>query len=281
MRADGTLILSDAHLGAVSPDREARLLEFLESVPGRTRDLVIDGDLFDFWFEWRTVVLARHFGALRRLRDIADAGVRIRLVAGNHDAWGGAFLRDEVGIELLEGPVDTTLGGRRALLAHGDGLGSGDLGYRVLRRIIRSRPARRGFRWLHPDLSAHLVRRVSRTETRRDADTPDDASLRRARHLEAWAVARLAERPDLEIIVLAHCHVPGLRTVAPGRAYVNPGDWVHHCTWAEVEPDAVRVMRWDGGRGTVLHELQGPGPARGPDRPDARDGAAQGPTGTE
>jgi len=272
MRENGTLVLSDAHYGAAPETHERALLVFLEGVADRTSDLVINGDLFDFWFEYGSVILRRHFDVLVRLRALVDAGVRIRMVSGNHDFWGGSFLREEIGIELLDGPTRTILGGRPAILAHGDGLGPGDLGYKALKRVIRSPVARFGFRWLHPDVSAHLVRGVSRTESRHGGE-PDEGSLQRAAVLRAWATETLESDPEIDVVALGHCHVPELREIDRGRVYVNAGDWVRHCTWAEIEPTRTRLLRLPadrpGGMPEVVAEVPAP-PGRSRD---------QGPTG--
>ncbi len=242
MDSNGTLIVSDAHLGAAPLEHEDAFRRFLALAADRTRDLVINGDLFDFWFEYGTVIQRRHFPVLHILRDLVESGVRIRLVAGNHDFWGGSFLTEEIGIELIDGPVRTTLGGRSAILAHGDGLGSGDWGYKVLKAVIRSRPARFGFRWLHPDLSAGIIRLVSRTESRHGG-TPDQESLGRAARLHSWTEQQLRASPDVDLVVLGHCHVPEIREMETGRYYLNPGDWVQHCSWAEVDPEGMRVLQ--------------------------------------
>lgn len=239
-----TIVISDAHLGAAPSEYEAALLQFLAGVPDLSSDLLINGDLFDFWFEYGTVVLSRHFQVLRVLADLVDAGTRIRLVGGNHDSWGGRFLSDEVGIELLDGPVRTRVGGRRALVAHGDGLGGGDWGYRALKSVIRSRPARSAFRQVHPDWAARLIRMVSRTESRHGR--PDDPSSgRRSDQLRTLATEILGSEPEIDLVVFGHCHQPELLEVAPGRHYLNSGDWLHHCTWAEVTEDTIQLNRWN------------------------------------
>ncbi|HKK28087.1 MAG TPA: UDP-2,3-diacylglucosamine diphosphatase [Gemmatimonadota bacterium] len=238
-----TLVASDAHLGATSGAAAGAFLAFLEAVPDLTDDLVLNGDVFDFWFEYRSVVRRDAFPALRRLAALRDAGVRVRLVGGNHDAWTGSFLGDELGIELIDGPVVTDVGGRRTYLAHGDGLAGGDLGYRFLKAVTRSRPARALFRWLHPDLADRLVRRVSRTPQ-------DDAAARareesRARLLSHHARGLLDEDPSLELVVFGHSHRPELTEVAPGRHYLNPGDWIRHFTYGEVSPQGIALRRWE------------------------------------
>ena len=227
------------------PRRRARLPSCSSSrrFPTSPTDLLINGDLFDFWFEYGTVVLSRHYQVLRILSDLVEAGVRIRLLGGNHDSWGGRFLEDEVGIELIEGPVRIQIGGRSAYVAHGDGLGGGDWGYRALRSVIRSRPARAGFRQIHPDWSARLIRAVSRTESRHGR--PDDPSSdKRSTRLRELATRMLTSDPSLDLVVFGHCHQPELLEVAPGRHYLNAGDWLHHCTWAEVTGEDVRLNQW-------------------------------------
>lgn len=238
-----SIVISDAHLGAAPPEHEAALLEFLAGVPDLARDLLINGDLFDFWFEYDTVILSRYFQVLRVLADLVEAGVRIRMLGGNHDSWGGRFLTDEIGIELLEGPVRTEVGGLSAYVAHGDGLGGGDLGYRALKSVIRTRLASASFRQLHPDWSARLIGFVSRTESRHGK--PDDpGSDRRSERLRSLARDLLTSETDLDLVVFGHCHQPELLEVDSGRYYLNAGDWLHHCTWAQVSAEGVQLNRW-------------------------------------
>lgn len=244
MEPSTSLIVSDAHLGAAPEANERAFRDFLDYAGTSTRDLIINGDLFDFWFEYRSAILRRHFSTLRLLAGLVDAGIRVRLLGGNHDFWGGSFLRDEIGVEVLDGPIRTVIGGRRALVAHGDGLGGGDWGYRVLRTVIRSPPARFAFRLIHPDVSDRIVKAVSRTESRQE-DGTDERSLQRARILAAYAEELLVRDPELELVSFGHCHVPELVEMRPGRYYLNTGDWVRHCTWAEVSRSGVRLNRWN------------------------------------
>lgn len=239
------VIASDAHLGGVPRPLERRFLAFLATVPDRADELVLAGDVFDFWFEWRHAVQGEHFPALRRLAEVVDAGVRVRMVGGNHDAWGGDFLEEAVGMELLEGPVVTRVGGRRTYLAHGDGLADGDWGYRLLKRITRSAPARALFRWLHPDLAIPLVRRISGTHGEVEAGGETVGVRSRAEVLSAHADEVLRSRPDVELVVMGHAHRPELREVEPGRHYLNAGDWIRSFTYGVVGPDGVDLRRWD------------------------------------
>lgn len=238
-------VVSDIHLGGVPAETEKQFRRFLRHVSDHASELLINGDLFDFWFEYRTVIQGRHYRVLAALADAREAGVRIRFLGGNHDAWGGHFLREEVGIELLtEGDV-IELGSRRALVVHGDGVGHGDYGYRVLKKIIRNPVSIALFRMLHPDLGSGLARVVSRTERKRG--TPHLANPVRAEALKAWALEKLEQRDDLDLVLAGHTHTPESVEVSPGRYYINTGDWINHHTYLVLPPEGAPELReWPG-----------------------------------
>jgi UDP-2,3-diacylglucosamine hydrolase len=225
------VIVSDIHLGAVPRETERGFVAFLEHVGVHASALLIAGDLFDFWFEYGTIIPGRHFRVLAALAKLVEAGIPVTLAGGNHDAWGGRFLREEVGVAFHTEPFFMEFAGRRALIAHGDGLGGGDLKYRVLKNVLRSRAAILAFRALHPELGAKLAEAVSSTGSRVDHD---EAAQGRARFLENWAEGRLKEDPSLGWVVCGHAHVPVIRDVGDGRFYLNAGDWVTHYTYIAI-----------------------------------------------
>ncbi len=240
--AKSDFVASDIHLGAVPQETERAFLAFLEHVGAHAAQLLLPGDLFDFWFEWGRLIEGKHFRVLAALAALVDAGISITMIGGNHDAWGGRFLEQEVGIAYSVGMRRMRLGGRTALVAHGDGLGGGDLKYRMLKAVIRSRAAIAGFRVLHPELGLRLAHRVSTTEGKA-VDDPRDKG--RARQIEAWALERLQAEPALELIVCGHSHVPVLLEAFPGRWYLNSGDWVRNRSYAVLaEGAAPQLLEW-------------------------------------
>ena len=67
--------------------------------------------------------------------------------------------------------------------------------------------------------------------------------------LEAWAMDRLREEQELDLVVLGHTHVPLLREAGPGRWYANTGDWVKHRSYLQLAQGCEPVLAdWNGGR---------------------------------
>jgi UDP-2,3-diacylglucosamine hydrolase len=239
MLAAPCYVISDVHLGHASAEVERSLLGFLRTLPGRAGSLLINGDLFEFWFEWRTVVPRSGVRVLAALMDLRDAGVPMTMIAGNHDCWGGDVLRD-AGVDFQTGPWAGVLGGWRARVEHGDGLRDReDRGYRALRRVLRSPLAIRAFRTLHPDLATRLAMGTSQTSRRYQ---PGDAG----RGLRGVAAGELASDPTLELLVYGHSHVPALERMPSGNVYANAGSWLDAPTYLVATPERIVLREWRG-----------------------------------
>ncbi|MBN2357668.1 UDP-2,3-diacylglucosamine diphosphatase, partial [candidate division KSB1 bacterium] len=156
-----TYFIADAHLGADTSEHE-RLKEqyissFLQTFPLNDSRLLICGDLFDFWFEYRHAVPRRHFHVLAQLARLCRSGVPIDYIAGNHDFWLGSFLQKEIGMTLHRDDMILFQGQQRIYIRHGDGLLKKDHLYRLLKKILRFRPNIFLYRLLHPDLGIPLA----------------------------------------------------------------------------------------------------------------------------
>ena len=238
-------IVSDIHLGAVPQETELAFVRWLENAGQNASKLIINGDLFDFWFEYRSAIPRGHTRVLGALTSLVDAGLPITMMGGNHDWWSGSYLTDEVGLTFLQDPVVMNLAGYRTFLAHGDGLGRGDLGYRVLRGVLRGRFTRWCFGWLHPDMGAALADRISRTEHRQTQTSDEEHD--RSKALRSWSRLKMAEEPDLDLVVLGHTHVPVIEEIEPHRYYVNSGDWVHHRSYLVLQDgEPPTLTEWTG-----------------------------------
>ena len=236
--------LSDAHLGAEPHEREAprerALHEFLTSLIGRASHLFIAGDLFDFWFEYAHAIPRRHFATLAVLRELRRAGIEITYLNGNHDFWLGPFLSRELGIATRQDAIEIALQGRRIWLHHGDGLLGGDLGYKVLKRVLRSPISIGLYRWLHPDLGFPLANRVSLASRHsRDARPLDGDRL--------WnEIARPRFAQGFDAVMVGHLHHAFERREGRNVFFVL-GDWIDEFTYVALEDGEFAMRSWPAG----------------------------------
>ena len=243
-------IVSDAHLGVASPQIERSFVSFLRGLDGDAKSLVINGDLFDFWFEWKTVIPRRSFRALAALAELRDAGVDVLWVAGNHDCWGGEILRDDVGVTYNVGPWEGPIAGWNVRIEHGDGLRDReDRGYRMIRPIMRHPVAIKAFRMLHPDWASRLAHGSSNAS--RNYRARDEG-----RGLRAYAKKQLEEASNLDLLVYGHSHVPALEQMENKRIFANAGSWLDSPTFLRLTDEAVELRRWDGSaQGECLNSI--------------------------
>ncbi len=212
-------ILSDSHVGAAPPATTDALLRFLRRLRGTPGRLVLNGDVLDFWFEWRRSVPTFAIPVLGALAELRASGMPITWIAGNHDCWGGEVLQREVGVTYQQTPLAIELGAWRAIIEHGDGLrGAPDRGYLLVRPILRHPLSMWAFRLLHPDLGTRLALGTSGA-SRMHSAADDGLGLRDV------ALQRLATPGGPNLVVFGHSHVAGLTRAPDGGVYANPGAW--------------------------------------------------------
>ncbi|MEJ7767130.1 MAG: UDP-2,3-diacylglucosamine diphosphatase [Chitinophagaceae bacterium] len=146
--------ISDFHLGA--PDyknsitREKRIVQFLTCAQQDAAQIFIVGDLFDFWYEYKTVVPKGYTRILGKLADLTDSGIPVSFFVGNHDMWMNGYFEKELNIPVYYHPREYEFNRKKFFIGHGDGLGPGDNGYKFLKKIFRNKLCQRMFGILHP-----------------------------------------------------------------------------------------------------------------------------------
>jgi UDP-2,3-diacylglucosamine hydrolase len=231
-------LMSDAHLGVAAPEQERAFLAWAEAAAREARSVVINGDLFEFWYEWRHVIPRAGFRAVAALARLTEAGVPVLFIGGNHDCWGGESLLRDAGVQYTLGRWCGSIGGWRALIEHGDGLRDAeDRPYRRLRRVLRHPWSHAAFRWIHPDWGTAIAR-LSSHSSRNSRPRDGGAGLRQV------ALRTLAEDRALDLVVYGHSHVGTLERAAGGGVYANPGAWLDEATYLVIDAQSIRRMRW-------------------------------------
>ncbi len=233
--------ISDAHLYPEwkhHPGREPLrkfLLELANKEPG---SLWILGDLFDYWFEYSTVIPGGFTDILSLLRNLSDTGWKVFFIPGNHDWWCGDLLSRETGMKIIfTTAYSTVIDGRKTVMAHGDGLGKGDTGYRLLKPVLRSRWARLFFSMVHPTMATGIARLFSNTSRRILRKQVDSVP----EYLAQWAADQ--SNRATELVITAHTHCPSI--VNHGQlVHASLGDWISHFTYLKVGGGEINLYEY-------------------------------------
>ena len=156
---------SDQHFGAPtsieSKPREEKFIRWLDEIKKDADELFLLGDLFDFWFEYKTVVPKGFIRVLGKLAELKDNGVKIYFFVGNHDLWMNDYFTTELNIPVYHTTKEFTFNNKTFLIGHGDGLGPGDKGYKRMKKVFTHPISKWVFRWLHPDIGVRLAQYLS------------------------------------------------------------------------------------------------------------------------
>jgi len=227
--------VSDSHLGipnyADSLLREKKLVKWLDSVKAEAGIIFLLGDIFEFWFEYRTVVPKGFIRLLGKLAEITDSGIPVYFFTGNHDIWTFGYLEQEIGLKILNDPIEITCNGKTFFIGHGDGLGPGDTSYKLAKKAYTSKLLQKLFSCLHPGLGSTLVSRFSNKDryTNR-AGFPVNANLSNEQ-LVAFCNEMLLTK-HFDFFVFGHKHHPCDFRLNSKSRYLNIGEWVHRFTYA-------------------------------------------------
>lgn len=236
--------VSDLHLGA--PDkqsslrREKHFVKWLDHVRPDMAGLFLLGDVFDFWFEYKKAVPKGYIRLLGKLAELSDAGIPIYYFVGNHDLWLKDYLPEQLGITVYREPQIRDFFGHRILFAHGDGLGPGDHGYKFMKKVFLSRVARWLFHRFHPNFGIGLADFLSRW-SRKTTGHKDKVDYGDKEFLRIYSKSQVVEHPEIDYFVFGHRHLPKKEEFAPGKFYINLGDWIEHFTYLEVSEQAVEL----------------------------------------
>lgn len=228
-----TYFLSDFHLG--SPNKEASLvrekliIQFLEEIAPSAQAIYLMGDVFDFWFEYRSVVPRNFTRLLGTLAKLTDSGIPIHFFKGNHDMWTFGYLEEELGLQVHDDKLEVELSGKKFLLAHGDGKGPGDNSYKWLKIVFRSPINRWLFARIHPNLAFALANKWSHSS--RLASRDEGTFLLDREWLYQYCQRKL-ESQHYDYFIFGHRHLPICTPVGDRSLYINLGDWLVYNTYA-------------------------------------------------
>jgi len=240
--------LSDFHLGAPneveSRKREDRLVQFFNHAKQDAAAFFIVGDIFDFWFEYKTVVPKGFVRIMGCLAQISDAGIPLHIFTGNHDLWMNDYLTKELNAKVYFEPHSFELGKKQFFIGHGDGLGPGDYGYKRLKKIFTNPFCQWLFRWLHPDAGIQLANYFS-AKSRAKTGSADEVFLGEDKEWLIIYTKEKAKELDVDFFIFGHRHFAIDYTINDRSRYINLGDWIKLYTYGVFDGEQMQLLKWE------------------------------------
>ena len=238
---------SDNHLGAPTKDasapREKKFVAWLDDIKKDAAAIFLLGDLFDFWFEYITVVPKGFTRTLGKLAEISDSGIPVYFFVGNHDLWMDDYFKTELNIPVFHQPEDFVFNNKTFFIGHGDGLGPADKGYKRMKKVFTNPFFKWLFRWVHPDVGMRIAQYLSVKNKLISGD--DDAKFLGEENewLAQYSQKKLEEK-HRDFFIFGHRHLPLEIELNTSSKYINLGDWIGYYTYGVYDGDKMELKKY-------------------------------------
>lgn len=237
---------SDNHLGAPtrkdSLPREKKFVAWLDSIKDDAAAIFLMGDLFDFWFEYKTVVPKGFTRTLGKLAELSDMGIPITYFVGNHDLWMNGYFEEELNIPVYHKPQQYLINGTSFFIGHGDGLGPHDKGFKRMKKVFTNPLAKWFFKWLHPDLGVRLGQHLS-VNNKIISGEADAKFLGEDKEWLILYAKRKLEEQQYDHFIFGHRHLPMEIKLNKKSTYTNLGDWISYFTYAVFDGEKLTLEK--------------------------------------
>lgn len=222
--------ISDAHLGSLlikNPrEHEMRLVNWLDKVKADATSIYLLGDMFDFWFEYKTVVPKGFVRFLGKLAELVDHGIEIHFFTGNHDIWTFGYLEQEVGLIVHRQPVVVKIGSKMFYLAHGDGLYAEEKGFKILRKIFHSKLAQQLFGLIPPRLGQTFGYNWSKGNRKKIEHLENNYEGEGNENLVIFAKKYVENHTNIDFLIFGHRHIVLDLQIKAQKRVIILGDFV-------------------------------------------------------
>ncbi|MCF6365462.1 MAG: UDP-2,3-diacylglucosamine diphosphatase [Bacteroidales bacterium] len=243
-----TYFISDIHLGLPnnekSFERELLLIKLLDILKKDAKTIYFVGDIFDFWWEYKYVVPRGYVRFLGKIAELSDSGIKIHFFTGNHDVWMKSYLSDELGLTIHEKEFAIDISGKKFFIAHGDGLGKGDNGYKFLKRVFTNKFLQWCYSRLHPNFAFSLAKIWS--QSRRKKETHYEFKGEDKELLIKFSKDKL-KTEHFDYFIFGHRHFPVIIDIGKKSKYVNIGDWLVNFTFVEFDGISLQQFTFRSG----------------------------------
>lgn len=255
MKKEKIYFASDFHLGVdarlTSKAREQQIVRWLDMVAQDATEIFLVGDIFDFWFEYGTVIPRGFIRLQGKLAELRDSGLPIHFFTGNHDMWMFDYFEKELGIPVYRQPILREFGGKKFLIGHGDGLGPGDHGYKFIKKVFANPVCQWLFARIHPNFGIRLANFWSGQSRETHLETPSFLGQEKE-WLIIWCEKQIAAGRDIDYFVFGHRHLPIEFLLKNEKSrYFNLGDWLYYNSYGVFDGNAFKLKFFENDEGKI------------------------------
>lgn len=222
--------ISDAHLGSLlvkdPKEHEKKLVDLLEKMKADATAIYLLGDMFDFWFEYRTVVPKGFVRFLGKLAELVDAGIEVHFFNGNHDIWTFGYFEKEIGLKVHSHAETVVINGKKFFLAHGDGLDADDKGFKFIRKIFHSKAAQKMFRYFPAQLGQQFGYNWSKNNRLKHLKYENKFMGEENESIVVFSKKYADEHKDVDFLIFGHRHIALDLQIRDQKRVVILGDFV-------------------------------------------------------
>ena len=237
---------SDLHLGVPNREkslvREKLFVQWLDDIKSDTEAIYLVGDIFDFWFEYKKAVPKGYVRLLGKLAEFSDSNIPIHIFTGNHDMWLFDYLEDEINAHIYREPIEVSLKGKRFFIGHGDGLGPGDNGYKLIKKIFKNKLCQWLFERIHPNLGISVAQYWSKKS--RIANGEKNESYHGEKEWLTQFCKEKIKTIEVDYFIFGHRHLPLEVDLGNNMTYINLGEWVNYNSYAVFDGKKLELKRY-------------------------------------
>jgi len=227
-------VFADFHLGIDEEKDDEVIRDFfnlIKKLPDKT-NIILLGDIFDFWFEYKEVILKRYFKFLQGLWEEKER-LNFYFTPGNHDFWVKDFL-EFFGVKITKGNFKFKIKDKNIIMAHGDGYFPEDFFGNLLTKFLRNKITKNLFYLIHPDIGFQIAKAISFISRHNSSkkEIPKEIPPKVLKHFEE----------GYDIVILGHFHLP-IFMEKDGKYYLNTGDFPNYRSFVKIDENEISLFK--------------------------------------
>lgn len=215
---------------------------WLDDIKKDVAELYLMGDIFDFWFEYKSAVPRGFTRILGRIADLADSGVPVFFFPGNHDLWAYDYFPEELGITVHNHEIVKEIRDKKFFLAHGDGLDASDKGYLLLKKVFTNKVAHWLFSRLHPNFAIALAHkwskssRLSKLGREKEFEVSEEGMYKFAENY--------SRKERIDYYIFGHRHRMANVSLSENSNFVLLGDWINNFSYGVYDGEKFELKKY-------------------------------------